>query len=44
MQITENFVRNILQEDFPKEYRIIYDNSLLLQYLDKKNESGSWGL
>lgn len=36
MQITENFVRNILQEDFPKEYRIIYDNSLLLQYLDKK--------
>lgn len=36
MKITESFVRDILQEDFATEYQNIYDNSLLLQYLDKK--------
>lgn len=36
MQITESFVRDILKEDYQKNYQKIYDNSLLLQYLDKK--------
>lgn len=36
MKITETFVENILKEDFPQEYNKIYDDSLLLQYLDKK--------
>lgn len=36
MKITEKFVEEILREDFPSDYQKIYDNSLLLQYLDKK--------
>lgn len=36
MQITEDFVRDILKEDYQKNYQKIYDNSFLLQYLDKK--------
>lgn len=36
MKITESFVRDILREEFPQNYQYIYDNSLLLQYLDKK--------
>ncbi len=36
MKITEDFIREILVEDFPVEYQSIYDNSMLLQYLDKK--------
>lgn len=36
MKITENFVKEILIEDYPVEYQAIYDGSLLLQYLDKK--------
>lgn len=36
MKITEDFIKDILSEDYPKEYQRVYDNSLLLQYLDKK--------
>lgn len=36
MKITENFVKEILQDCFPTKYQMIYDNSLMLQYLDKK--------
>lgn len=36
MKITEKFVKDILVEDYQGGYQRIYDNSLLLQYLDKK--------
>lgn len=36
MQITESFVKEILQADFGVEYQSVYDESPLLQYLDKK--------
>lgn len=36
MKITEDFVKEILQEQYPANYQQIYDNNLLLQYLDKK--------
>lgn len=36
MNITEEFIKEILIEDYPAEYQEIYDNSMLLQYLDKK--------
>ena len=36
MKITEDFIKDILSEDYPKEFQRVYDNSLLLQYLDKK--------
>lgn len=36
MQITEKFIKDILIADYPKDYQHIYDESLLLQYLDKK--------
>ncbi|MGO5544404.1 hypothetical protein ACTQWG_18405 [Blautia sp. HCP3S3_H10_1] len=36
MKITERFVLDILKEEFPVEFQTIYDNSQLLQYLDKK--------
>lgn len=36
MKITEDFIRDILKEDFPANYQQIYEESLLLQYLDKK--------
>lgn len=36
MKITESFVSDILEEEFPIEFQTIYDNSYLLQYLDKK--------
>lgn len=36
MKITETFIKDILKNDFPNNYQNIYDNSLLLQYLDKK--------
>ena len=36
MKITENFIKEILSNDFPNEYQFIFDGSLLLQYLDKK--------
>lgn len=36
MKITELFVENILKEQYPTSYQNIYDNSKLLQYLDKK--------
>ena len=36
MKITEEFVKEILQAEYPDNYQQIYDSSLLLQYLDKK--------
>ena len=36
MKITETFIKDILSEEYPKEYQRVYDDSLLLQYLDKK--------
>jgi hypothetical protein len=36
LKITETFIKDILKNDFPSNYQNIYDNSLLLQYLDKK--------
>lgn len=36
MQITESFVKEILKNDFLDNFQQIYDNSMLLQYLDKK--------
>ncbi|MCI9353874.1 MAG: restriction endonuclease [Firmicutes bacterium] len=36
MKITEEFILKILKKDFPECFQNIYDNSLLLQYLDKK--------
>lgn len=41
MKITEEFILKILKKDFPECFQNIYDNSLLLQYLDKKNESST---
>lgn len=42
MKITEDFIREILKEDFPEDFQQIYEESMLLQYLDKKNEGGTW--
>lgn len=36
MKITESFVAKILRKSFPTDYQKIYDNSPMLQYLDKK--------
>ena len=36
MKITEDFIKEILIEDYPVEFQSVYDGSLLLQYLDKK--------
>lgn len=36
MKISEDFIKKILKETFPNEYQTVYDESLLLQYLDKK--------
>lgn len=36
MKITETFVEDILRIDFLSDYQSVYDDSLLLQYLDKK--------
>lgn len=36
MKIIENFVKDILKEEYPMDFQKVYDNSQLLQYLDKK--------
>lgn len=36
MKIAEHFIREILETDYPGQFQYIYDNSLILQYLDKK--------
>lgn len=36
MKISENFIEEILKNSYPVNYQIIYDKSLLLQYLDKE--------
>lgn len=36
MKITESFVTEILEKNYPKDFQKIYDNSPLLQYIDKK--------
>lgn len=35
MKITEDFVKEILIEDYPIEFQSVYDDSLLLQYLER---------
>lgn len=39
MKIAEEFIQQILIADFPEQYQSVYDNSLLLQYLDKKTKA-----
>lgn len=36
MKITETFVAEILKKEFPQDFQKVYDNSPMLQYLDKK--------
>lgn len=36
MKITETFIAEILKNEYPKDFQKVYDNSPLLQYLDKK--------
>ena len=36
MKITEDFIKEILKHDYSDDFQRIYDNNLLLQYLDKK--------
>ncbi|MCD8328273.1 MAG: hypothetical protein LUC25_04155 [Ruminococcus sp.] len=36
MKITEDFITDILEEDYPSDYQKVYDDSPMLQYLDKK--------
>ena len=36
MRITEAFVAEILERDYPEDFQQVYDDSPLLQYLDKK--------
>lgn len=36
MKITESFVAEILKREYPMDFQIVYNNSPLLQYLDKK--------
>lgn len=36
MQIKEEFVKEILEAEYPQDFGKIYDSSLLLQYLDRK--------
>lgn len=39
MKITEMFVEDILKEELADNFQIVYDSSLLLQYLDKKMQA-----
>lgn len=36
MKITQIFITNILKSEYPKDFQKVYDNSPMLQYLDKK--------
>lgn len=36
MKITETFVADILKKEYPQDFQKVYDQSSLLQYLDKK--------
>ena len=36
MKISEEFVAEILQADFPNNYNKVYESNYMLQYLDKK--------
>lgn len=36
MNIKEDFVRDILEKEYPTDFQQVYDNSMLIQYLDKK--------
>lgn len=36
MKITETFVADILKKEYPKDFQKVYNNSPMLQYLDKK--------
>ena len=36
MRISEDFIRIIIETEYGVDYQYVYDNSLLIQYLDKK--------
>ena len=36
MKISESFIKDIIESEFPDNYQLVYDNSNLIQYLDKK--------
>ncbi|MCR5409702.1 MAG: hypothetical protein K6E90_01845 [Lachnospiraceae bacterium] len=36
MKISESFIKEILEKEYSVDYQSIYDDSLLIQYLDKK--------
>ena len=36
MKIKETFIEEILKKEYPNNYQRIYDDSPMLQYLDKK--------
>lgn len=36
MKIIKDFINETIIEDYPVEFQSVYDDSLLLQYLDKK--------
>ena len=36
MKIKETFIEEILKKEYPSNYQKIYDDSPMLQYLDKK--------
>ena len=36
MKISEDFIKEILAKEYPVDYQSVYDDSLLIQYLDKK--------
>lgn len=36
MKISEDFIKDILKKDYPVDFQRVYDDSMLIQYLDKK--------
>ena len=36
MKISEGFIKEILLKEYPVDYQSVYDDSMLIQYLDKK--------
>ena len=36
MKISESFIKDIIESEFLDNYQLVYDNSNLIQYLDKK--------
>ena len=36
MKISETFIKNIIESEYPNNFQFVYDSSNLIQYLDKK--------